>query len=276
MPAVYFLIVLLAAAPPASARGGKAKATADERSRLTEPATAAPPSSPEAVKPTSGPSIEDDGSPVKSGGERDAPVPAKTDPSPAAVADPPAAPVPTVAATAAVATPIPATAAPPIVADAALASATEGSLWWRVLPPALVLALLGGVALALTRKRRSQSAPLELVGSLSLGPKRQLVVARYGADELLLGSSEAGIQLLVRRPLAPAAAHGADDAWLTSLATEETAATAPAADADVDYPMAAAAEVASPGAHFEAVLDDSVEDQALRRKLAAGLRGGRS
>ena len=159
----------------------------------------------------------------------------------------------------------------------------EASLWWPVVAPAAVFSLLGLAAYLLGRRRRTRASPLELVGTLSLGPRRQLVVTRFGGEELLIGSSEAGLHLLVRRPIA--AAHGADDAWLTSLAQEEDA-SVPVDDRawqqptvrheEESVPLVAPAEVAAPGGPFEAMLDDSVEDQALRQKLAAGFRGGRS
>jgi flagellar biogenesis protein FliO len=158
-------------------------------------------------------------------------------------------------------------------------SQAETSLWWRIVGPAAVLGLLGAAAFALTRRRRTRAAPLELVGTLSLGPRRQLVVARFGDDELLLGSSEAGLQLLVRRtPARTSAAHGTDDVWLTSLASDrdEQLAQPPEPLPPEDPAYAAAVEVAPHGAAFEAVLDDSIEDQSLRQKLAAGLRGRRS
>jgi flagellar biogenesis protein FliO len=153
-----------------------------------------------------------------------------------------------------------------------------------VVGPAAVLALLGFAAYRLSRRRTSKTTPLELVGTLSLGPRRQLVIARFGGEDLLIGASEAGLHLLVRRPAV--AAHGTDDAWLTNLAAEPAAPSSAGEeswrqeesrlDDQGPAPVAAAAEVAPPGAPFETMLDDSVEDQALRRKLAAGFRGGRS
>jgi hypothetical protein len=62
---------------------------------------------------------------------------------------------------------------------------------------------------AFLASRRQRSAPrlVKLLETTSLGPKRSLAVARVGGDILVLGVSEAGIQLLATRPAELAAAE---------------------------------------------------------------------
>ncbi len=60
----------------------------------------------------------------------------------------------------------------------------------------LVLVVLAGLALALNRRRPKLSRRLELLESLSLGPRRSLCLARVENQTLVLGISEAGVQLL--------------------------------------------------------------------------------
>jgi flagellar biogenesis protein FliO len=271
MPAVLALLALLAAAPVAGSREVGPPARTDE-----------------AAVAGSGPSAAAAGGNVGPqqpalAGDDDATGPAALGAAPAAApaAAAPAGPgttTPGALAGGAGATPF-APASPGPSADTDGPVAQTVSLWRVVIAPAAVLALLGVVAVLLRRRRNAPSAPLELVGTLPLGPRRQLVVVRFKGEELLVGASEAGLNLLVRH--APAATHGADDGWLTSLASDAGDVSpdpwqAPPAASASPAAVAAAAEVASPGGEFESMLDDSVEDQSLRRKLAAGLRGGRS
>ena len=79
----------------------------------------------------------------------------------------------------------------------------EGNL--KLVLPALVLAAAGGAALWLKKKRPLASRVLQIVETTSLGPKRSLIVARVGAETLLLSSSEAGITLLTALPEGTAA-----------------------------------------------------------------------
>lgn len=61
---------------------------------------------------------------------------------------------------------------------------------------ALVLLALGAAALFLSRRRRFGARRMEVVESLSLGPRRSLCLARVDGRTLVLGVSEAGVQLL--------------------------------------------------------------------------------
>lgn len=60
----------------------------------------------------------------------------------------------------------------------------------------LVLVVLAGLALALHRRRPKLSRRLELLETLSVGPRRSLCLARVENRTLVLGISEAGVQLL--------------------------------------------------------------------------------
>jgi flagellar protein FliO/FliZ len=91
------------------------------------------------------------------------------------------------------------------------------------LPAASALAALAAVGLLLSRRRGAGARRIvQVLETASLGPKRQLVVARLGGEILLLGCSESGIALLSSQaaadveeaagallPRAPAAVPGA-------------------------------------------------------------------
>ncbi len=129
--------------------------------------------------------------------------------------------------------------------------------------PAIVLGTLGAVALFFARRKSRPSRLVQIVETASLGPKRSLIVARIGEETLILGSSEAGIALLgTKRGLA---------------ATEPAPAPAPVA-----RPATAAPGILGrlrlqksrvPVPKFEPLLRESLEDQELRAKVAAGHRG---
>ncbi len=187
----------------------------------------------------------------------------------------------------------PTVASAPVAASAvpspSLTSAPAAPSSWRVVVvPVLALLLLGAVSVFLGRRRKATTKLVTILETASLGPKRSLVVARVGGETLVLGSSEAGITLLRSQSLHPdaAKASGHDDIQID--------------EADDDDDVAGAAHVAprkdlgdrqAPGqvrflarlfgdkAHaepgvepwnFEGLLEDSLEDQDLRRKLAAG------
>ncbi len=67
--------------------------------------------------------------------------------------------------------------------------------------PLLGFGLAAGLTLAFAR-RKQQAAPklLSIVETHSLGGRRQLIVARISGETVLLGSSEAGLSLLLARP----------------------------------------------------------------------------
>ena len=139
------------------------------------------------------------------------------------------------------------------------------------LPAASALAALAAIALLLSRRRGGAGRRLvQVVETASLGPKRQLVVARMDGQILLLGSSESGITLLASRPAAEA-----------PQAPAETPAPAVDGERTTRWPAAvtrlferrpkppAPAEASA----FESLLEERSEDLELRRKLASGLAG---
>lgn len=67
--------------------------------------------------------------------------------------------------------------------------------------PALVLAILAGVAFYLSKKKRQGGGNLEVLESASLGLKRSILLVRVKDEILVLGSSEAGISLLSKQPV---------------------------------------------------------------------------
>jgi len=138
---------------------------------------------------------------------------------------------------------------------------------WTTAAPLAAIGLLGGLAVWLGRRRRPTGRLLELVETLSIGPRRQLVVVRFGGQQLLVAASDAGVHLVSRESAAQAngSTIETDVGWLTSLE---------AGASELPSPLSSPSVVASstPSA-FETALEDSVEDQALRQKLAAGFRG---
>lgn len=126
----------------------------------------------------------------------------------------------------------------PSPSDAAGALAT-GPQWGG-----LALLALTVVAWVVTRRRGRTARRLELLESMNLGPRRSLGLVRVDARLLVVGVSEAGVQLL-------------------------TTLDAPAAPADTepsDVPVAAEALA------FERLLEESTTEQELRARLAAARR----
>ncbi len=174
--------------------------------------------------------------------------------------------------------PAPAPAAP---ASAALPSPTpELRLPRNGLDPAALAApavLLAGLAAAtwlLRRRRRPAARRVEVLETTSLGPTRSLVLARFEDELLLLGTSEAGVQLLHHRP--------GVDAGRADAAEEVVDAPAPPARAAPEPPgglsglvtrLRRARPETGSAPRFDALLAESAEDQELRRKLARGQGG---
>lgn len=119
------------------------------------------------------------------------------------------------------------------------------------------LAMAGLAALALTLKRRKQlsGGSIHIIEAASLGERRSLVIADVLGERLVLGVSEAGVTVLLTRP-APL--------------PEPAPYVIPAAQ-----PMGFFQRLKgqSPASSFDASLLESIEDQELRAKLQAGMRG---
>lgn len=107
----------------------------------------------------------------------------------------------------------------------------------------LVLALLAVVAFVLTRRRARTSRRMQLVESLALGPRRSMCLVRVDGRLLVMGVSEAGVQLLT--------VH------------------------DAPEPIEPLPEAGPPTvSQFEQLLGQSVEEQDLRARLAGLNRVG--
>lgn len=120
---------------------------------------------------------------------------------------------------------------------------TPGPLWGG-----LALAALAVVAWVLSKRRARVPRRLELVESMSLGPRRSLGLVRVDGRLLVVGVSEAGVQLLTSfdGPASPAP---------TSETVPSDVSSAPEALA------------------FEQMLIESTAEQELRARLLAARRG---
>ncbi|AKU93014.1 flagellar biosynthetic protein FliO [Vulgatibacter incomptus] len=127
-----------------------------------------------------------------------------------------------------------------VIGDAAETLPSSGSLQGLLLPGGALLAL-AGVAILLTLRKKRLPGSLRIVESISIGPKRSLVIAQVGDDQLVLGCSEAGIALLATRPAPP------------------------------EPPIPTKSRRGS--VDFDELLDESASDQELRHRLANGLPG---
>ena len=136
---------------------------------------------------------------------------------------------------------------------------------------------LGGLAIAaflLSRKKQRQSGIIQILETTSLGPRRSLIVAQIQGQTLLMAASEAGISILSVDVKVPVATPVVDYATQRSLG-EFTS--------ELSSPIRAALGALFPSraqtASFEQTLQEvtqmpvSGEDEDLRAKLAAGLRG---
>jgi flagellar biogenesis protein FliO len=146
--------------------------------------------------------------------------------------------------------------------------------------PALALAGLAGAAFVLGRRRAKRPSAIKILETASLGPRRALVLAEIEGETMLLGSSEAGITMLRALP---------GRAATTAAAPRPEAASALEARVEPDQagylsrlfkrPEASAAPVAGAEAPsegdkaFDEIFRESLEDEDLRRRLAAGLPG---
>jgi flagellar biogenesis protein FliO len=194
-------------------------------------------------------------------------LPSRTpaDPAPA-----PAAPLPAPAAAAA-----PAPAAPSLSATPELRLPRSGLEPSALAAPVVLLAGLAAATWLLRRRRRPAGRRVEVLETTSLGPKRSLVLARFEDELLLLGTSEAGVQLLHRRTGPGEAAAEAVEALREAAPPAAPASEPPGAgvlSGLVTRLRRARPETAS-APRFDALLAESAEDQELRRKLARGQGG---
>lgn len=107
----------------------------------------------------------------------------------------------------------------------------------------LVLAVLAVVAFVLTRRRARTPRRMQLVESLPLGPRRSMCLVCVDGRVLVMGVSEAGVQLLTVHD-APAPIEPLDDTTPPTVS------------------------------QFERLLGQSVEEQDLRARLSGLNRVG--
>ena len=182
------------------------------------------------------------------------------------------------------------------------------------LPTMVMVALLlvGGYFLW-RRKKQHRSSMIRILETASLGPKRALIIAEVNGEKMILGTSEAGITMLSPTSMSagpfPAETTGVAHRPAPTLAAAlATAAMAPAAKAEPTKPhrdlpeedivpqpegeggllaklfrrrreIEAGADLdegpSTMADDFRDLLNDSLEDEELRRRLQAGL-GGRT
>lgn len=166
-------------------------------------------------------------------------------------------------------------AVPPAVAPE-LPRQDASPLRGLLLPGGALLAL-GGVALLFTLRKGRAPGALRIVESVSMGPKRSLVIAKVGDEELVLGCSEAGISLLSTRndprPAPPAAREAGVDPWLDSFSGRAAAPRAETPDAVSSLARLFGKAGRSRRPSFDDLLADSAQDQELRRRLSEGAKG---
>jgi flagellar protein FliO/FliZ len=147
--------------------------------------------------------------------------------------------------------------------------------------PILGLGLLAVAAWVFAKRKRRRARLVQVLDTADLGAKRSLVVAQMGGQTFLLGSSEAGIHLLHAQPASPEAMAVADAQSAQVPLPVSDAATAPAPwMAPPPGPSARSGLLQrmlgrsrAPAPAFDAMLEESAEDQELRRKLVAGMAG---
>lgn len=169
------------------------------------------------------------------------------------------------------ASPIP--PAPPSAADSVVAAAFGKDLGTKppdlkaevapsfsaqsLVAPGLALAGLAALAFALTRRKPLGAGSIHVVEARSLGEKRSLVIADVLGERLVLGVSEAGITVLMNR---------------TAPQPEPAAYVVPSAVPAPRMGFFQRLKGRSPARAFDASLQESIEDQELRAKLAGGIR----
>jgi flagellar protein FliO/FliZ len=144
-----------------------------------------------------------------------------------------------------------------------------------ILPVAALLAL-AIAALVATRRKQQATRLVQVLESTSIGPKRALVVARVGDEVMVIGSSEAGLQLLAARPAGPESRAAEVTPHLQAVPDQAPEASqARGAVLGLLGRLRGRPAGPAPGAApaFDALLAESTEDLELRRKLALGQPG---
>jgi len=174
----------------------------------------------------------------------------------------------------------------------------------------LVIGGLGAAAYFFSRRRNHGGRMIKILETASIGPKRSLVVANIGGRTLILGVSEAGVTLLDTTAVAPVPARlpavepepslaensVPDSERMLALRNKLMAALTGgqgsrkiAETEDIPSPgepvekseqgilgrifAKSSSEAARREHDFKDILEDSYEDQELRRRLAMGVGG---
>lgn len=158
------------------------------------------------------------------------------------------------------------TAATNLKPEVAAAPVGASAEWTNLVAPLLALLGLAALAFGLSRRRRATGRNIRIVETASLGPKRSLVVADVLGERLVLAVSEAGVSVLATKP---APAYEPEPA-VTQLVDLQPASPRPMPK--MGFLARVLGKTPAP-TRFEDLLGESIEDQELRAKLAAGMRG---
>ncbi len=168
---------------------------------------------------------------------------------------------------------LPASAAAPAAAfNAAPARDADAGAGLGPIAAALGLVALGAVALVMGRRRARRPRVIEIVESTSLGPRRSLIVARINGETLILGASEAGISRLASVDRAPVSAISDEPPEGQQGLLARLFSKPARIDTEAEAQARAAVE-AEEARVFDEMLHESIEDQDLRHRLAAGQTG---
>jgi flagellar biogenesis protein FliO len=144
-----------------------------------------------------------------------------------------------------------------------------GMDWTNFVAPALALLGLGALAFGLSRRRAAAGGNLRIVETASLGPKRSLVVADVMGERMVLAVSEAGVTVLTTKP-APVPAPQFNEPAPLVVPDEFRPVTRGFPKMGFFARMFGKAPAPQ---RFDDLLGESIEDQELRAKLAAGFKG---
>lgn len=136
-----------------------------------------------------------------------------------------------------------------------------------VLVPFLAIVGLAAFAFAARKRRPLGGQGIQVLEAASLGDKRSLVIADVLGERMVLAVSEAGISVLQSKP-APAFEMPVASAVVAPVVQRAAPTPRPSV-----MGFLARLRGKHPAPSFDADLQESIEDQELRAKLAAGVRG---
>lgn len=158
------------------------------------------------------------------------------------------------------------TVAENLKADAAPAPTFE---WTNLVAPTLALLGLAGLAFALRRRQGHAPRNIRVVETAAIGPRRSLVIADILGERVVLAVSEAGMTVLSTRAApSPALEPHTEPESLQIPDIQPIRRTIPT----MGFFQRLFGKPAATQP-FDEMLGESIEDQELRAKLAAGLKG---